>query len=209
MDRGDGLTRTGFRKVVAAAKSDPEVARRHGARIAAIDSAAFRHWPMLVVPIVPGTVLASMAAGGGLGLVIWARGLVDSGNESAALVAFLAGTVMLLASTHGLGHLVVGRMLGIRFSAWFVARISQPQPGVKIDYESYLASTPARRAWTHAAGALTTKVVGAGLAVASVWAGMPEWLVWALVGLAVVMVIADLTWSTKSSDWARFRRELA
>ena len=196
--RGDGLGGTGFHKVVAVAKRDPEVARRHGGRIAAIDEAAFRRWPMIVVPIVPGTVLASMAAVGGACLTVWARRLAGDGNDTAGLVAFLAAVVMLLASTHGLGHLVVGRLAGIRFSSWFVAKISKPQPGVKIDYESYLSSTATRRAWTHAAGALTTKVIGLALVGAAIWVGMPPWLVWALAGLFVAMVIIDIIWSTKS-----------
>lgn len=207
--RGNGLSGTGFRKLVAAAKRDPELVRHHGARIAAIDQAAFRQWALLVVPIGLGTALASIAAAGGAALVVWSRRLVDEGSEPTALVAFLAGAVMMLAATHGLGHLVVGRLSGIRFSAWFVPRIQRPQPGVKIDYQSYLASTPTRRAWTHAAGALTTKVVGFGMVAAAVWAGMPRWLVWALVAFAVAIVIVDVLWSTKSSDWARFRRELS
>ncbi len=206
---GDGIAGTGFRKLVSEAKRDPELARRHGERIAAIDEAAFRRWAMIVVPIVPGTILASIAAIGGVGLIVWARRLVGDGNDTAALVVFLAAIVMLLASTHGLGHLVVGRLAGIRFSAWFVARISKPQPGVKIDYQTYLLSMPIRRAWTHAAGALATKLVAIGLAAAAAWAGMPNWFRWALVAVAVVTVIADLVWSTKHSDWVRFRRELA
>lgn len=207
--RGDGLGGTGFHKVVAQAKRDPEVASRHGERIAAIDDAAFCRWAMIVVPIVFGTILASVAAVGGVGLMVWARRLVGDGSDTAALVAFLAAIVMLLASTHGLGHLVVGRLAGIRFSAWFVAKVTKPQPGVKIDYETYLSSTATRRAWTHAAGTLTTKVIGLALVGAAVWVGMPPWLVWALAGLFVAMVITDIIWSTKTSDWARFRRELA
>lgn len=207
--RGDGLAGTGFRKLVAAAKRDQDLTRQHGARIAAIDDAAFRQWALLVVPFVPGTILATLAALGGVGLIVWARQMVDDRGGTAAVVAFAAAVVMLLASTHGLGHLVVGRLLGIRFSSWYVARIDRPQPGVKLDYETYLASTPTRRAWMHAAGALTTKLVAFGLPVAAIWAGMPGWLVWVLAGLAVVTLIADFAWSTKSSDWARVRRELA
>ncbi len=207
--KGEGLAGTGFRKLVSEAKRDPELARRHGGRIAAVDEAAFRRWAMLVVPIVPGTILASIAAAGGVGLMVWARSLIDLRSELAALVCFLAAVVMILASTHGLGHLVVGRLAGIRFSAWFVAKVSKPQPGVKIDYRSYLLSTPTRRAWTHAAGALATKLAVVGLAVGAAWAGMPDWLGWALVAVAVATVITDVVWSTKHSDWARFKRELA
>src|SRR5690606_9973452 len=126
---GESLAGTGFRRVVATVKTNPELAERYAARIARIDDAAFRRWPMLVIPIVPGTIIAVLVTLIGVALVGWtyrlvddgrtAAALVDDGRTAAALVAFLAGFVVLLGSTHGLGHLLVGRLLGIRFTAWF------------------------------------------------------------------------------------------
>src|SRR5690606_24826073 len=114
----------------------------------------------------------------------------------------------LAATTHGLGHLVVGRLLGIRFTAWYVASPGRPQPGVKIDYASYLRSTRARRAWMHASGAIVTKVLPFALIGAARAAGLPGWVTWALVGIGFVMIVTDVMFSTRKSDWSRVIREL-
>ncbi|MGH8912176.1 MAG: hypothetical protein ACRDVD_06660, partial [Acidimicrobiia bacterium] len=122
-------------------------------------------------------------------------------------VAFGAGTAVLLGSTHGLGHLAVGAAMGIRFTHWFVASMTTPQPGVKIDYASYLRTPPRRRAWMHAAGALLTKTIPFILIPAALAAALPTWVIWVLASVGVVVVVTDLVWSVKASDWKKFRRE--
>ena len=208
VSRGESLAGTGFRRVVQEVKKSPEMAERYADRIARIDEAAFRRWPLLVVPVVPGTLLALVAVAVGLGLVAWTYRLVEQGDDVPAVIAFFAGFGALVASTHGLGHLVVGRLLGIRFTSWYVASPTRPQPGVKIDYASYLRSTRVRRAWMHAAGALVTKVVPFALIGAARASGLPGWVTWALVGIGVVMILTDVFFSTKKSDWSRVLREM-
>jgi hypothetical protein len=111
--------------------------------------------------------------------------------------------VVLLASTHGLGHLVVGRIVGSRFTVCF-AGYRRPQPGVKTDYATYLR-TPARsRARMHEPGAIVTKVVPFLLLLAAIWFGIPAWAVIVAVG----QVIADVAWSTKPPYWAKYKREM-
>lgn len=206
---GASVSGTGFRKVISEAKRNPELAERYGDRIARIDDAAFRRWPMLIVPLVPGTVLALVVTAGGLALVGWSYSLVSDGRDTSAVVAFFAGVAVLLGSTHGLGHLVVGRLLGIRFVSWFVAGVTRPQPGVKVDYETYLKATPGRRAWMHAAGAITTKLIPFALIGAARMAELPGWVTWVLVGMGLAMIGTDVLWSTKAADWSRFRREMS
>jgi hypothetical protein len=99
--------------------------------------------------------------------------------------------------------------LGIRFTSWFVAEISQPQPGVKIEYASYLRASPRRRAWMHASGAIVTKLIPLAVLPVVVAGVLPGWVGWALVALFLVMVVTDVLWSTRASDWRKFRREMA
>ncbi len=61
----------------------------------------------------------------------------------------------------------------------------------------------------HAAGAITTKVVPFALIGAALAADLPVWSVWTLVGLGGAMIVTDVLWSTKSSDWKKFLREMA
>jgi hypothetical protein len=204
LDSGSGLSGTGFWNVVAAVKRNPELADRYADRIAAIDEQAHRQWAVLVIPLWLGNILAWIAFLIGLGLVWWAYELSGTG----ALFTFFAGLGFLLAATHGLGHLVVGRLLGMRFSYWFVGEVARPQPGVKIDYATYLRTPPRRRAWMHASGALATKAVPFLLIGAAVAADLPGWVPWALAGLGTLMIVIDIVWSTKAADWKKFQREM-
>ncbi|HIE22320.1 MAG TPA: hypothetical protein EYP73_06960 [Acidimicrobiia bacterium] len=201
--RGGTLAGTRFWRAVAAVKAEPGLVDRFAQRIARIDATAFRRWALLVVPLWIGTLTMVLATVLGLLLVALAYGV----EGVTAIVLFFVGFGVLLVATHGLAHLVVGRLAGIRFTHWFIGTITRPQPGVKVDYASYLA-TPARaRAWMHAAGALTTKVIPFALIGAAVAADLPGWTVWVLVAVGVISVITDVVWSTKSSDWKKFRRE--
>jgi hypothetical protein len=202
---GSGLDGVGFWRVVTAVKANPELAERYGARIARIDAAAFRRWAWIIVPLALGTVLAVAVTVGGLILIGWAYSL----EGLAAVAAFFLGLGVLLVTTHGLGHLVVGRLLGIRFNAWFVSSWRTPQPGVKVEYSSYLRASARDRAWMHASGAIVTKLVPLALIGAAVAAGLPAWAVWGLVVLSLGMIATDVLWSTKSSDWKKYKREMA
>ena len=204
LDSGSGLSGTGFWAAVSTVKRNPELADRFAERIAVIDERAHRQWAVLVIPLWLGTLLAWVAVLIGLALVWWAYDLSGTG----AVVAFFAGTGVLLGSTHGLGHLVVGRLLGMRFTYWFVGEVRQPQPGVKLDYATYLRTPPKRRAWMHASGALTTKAIPFLLIGAAIAADLPGWVPWVLAGLGTVMVVTDALWSTQASDWKKFRREM-
>ncbi len=203
LDEGGSLDGTGFWEAVAAVKRSPTLVERFGPRLAEIDQRAFAPWPMLTVPIGPGTAIAAGVTAAGLGGVAASYYLDDPWNW----IIFGASTIALLGSTHGLAHLVVGRAMGMRFTKWFVAGPRQPQPGVKIDYLSYLRTPARRRAWMHAAGALVTKVVPFALIPAAVAADLPVWVGWGLAALGLAALSTDIFWSTKASDWKKFARE--
>lgn len=195
---------TGFWPAVRAVKSEPELIDQFADRIGAIDRAAFNAWARFVIPISLGTVIAVVGVLIGLS-IISAAALIPEWNG----IVFLVGTGVLIGTTHGLGHLIVGFIGGIRFSAWFIGR-GRPQPGVKTDYGTYLRATPNARAWMHASGAIVTKAIPflllpAALAVSAI----PTWVSLVLIGLGIVQIITDVVWSTKSSDWAKYARERA
>jgi hypothetical protein len=60
----------------------------------------------------------------------------------------------------------------------------------------------------HASGAIFSKLVPlVGLGIG--WAmDAPTWSLLALGVLAVVQIVTDVLWSTKSSDWKKFNREM-
>ncbi len=205
LSAGEGLAGSGFWGAVSKVKKDPGLIEAYADRIATIDDKAFRRWAVLVIPVWIGTALALGATSLGLVLVALAYRFDGWG----AIVTFGAGFGVILVATHGLAHLLVGRLVGMRFTAWFVGTIRSPQPGVKIDYSTYLR-TPARsRAWMHASGAIVTKIIPFAMIGAAVAAGLPTWVPWGLAALGVGQLVTDALWSTAASDWKKFRREMA
>lgn len=206
VDAGEGLSGTGFWPVVSEVKSHPELVDEYANQIAEIDARALGQWAILVVPLTLGTVLMSVATVIAVGLVGWAYSLTGF----AAVVAFYVGFGALLVTTHGLGHLLVGRLMGIKFGYWFLGPPSFPlKGGVKIDYSTYLRAPAASRAWMHAAGAITTKLVPFALTGAAFAADLPAWAAWVVPAIGVAAIFMDVLWSTKRSDWKKFRREMA
>jgi hypothetical protein len=204
VEAGESLAGTGFWQAVTTVKGEPELVDRYADRIADIDERAHREWALLVIPLGVGTALAVAATLVGLGLIWWTYAL-DGGP---AIVVFLIGFGVLVASTHSLAHFVVGSILGIRFNYWFVGEIRRPQPGVKVDYVSYLRTTASKRAWMHASGAITTKSLPFLLIGAAIAADLPVWVAWGLGFVGVATIATDVLWSTKASDWKKFRREM-
>jgi hypothetical protein len=202
--RGEGLSGTGFWKAVAEVKAEPGLVDRYAGRIAAIDREAFESWVLFKVSLAVGTALMVVATL--LGLILIALTYYTEG-DLVTVVLFYLGMGVLLVTTHGLGHLVVGRLVGIDFTHWFIGTIVRPQPGVKVDYSSYLRTPAMARAWMHASGAIVTKVIPVLLLGAAVAAGLPSWAIWGLVVISVATIATDVLWSTKSSDWMKFRRE--
>lgn len=198
------LRGTGYWKVVAALKRDRSLVDDYADRVGRIDDAAFRSWAPLIVPFWPGLVLAVGGVFVALGLIGLAYGLDAPWNG----ISFLAGTLGLLLATHGLGHLAVGSAFGIRFTLWFVG-FPRIQPGIKTDYASYLRSPARQRAWMHASGAIVTKAIPFLLIPSAVVAGIPFWSLAALIVVGVAQLFTDALWSTRSSDWHRYRREMA
>jgi hypothetical protein len=201
---GRGVGGTGFWRLIDAMKRDPSM-DRFVDDVAEIDQKAHQNWALITVPLAVGTSL--MVLGSVVGFVL--VGLAYEVEGAWAGIWLVLGTGVLLVTTHGLAHLLVGMAVGIKFTAWFIGKITQPQPGVKTDYSSYLRTPPRSRAWMHAAGAIVTKLlpflmIGAGLA-----AGVPAWAVWALVAMGVVGLATDVLWSTKASDWKKFQREMS
>jgi hypothetical protein len=199
---GEGLGGTGFWKLVNEIKVDPSL-DTFVDEVAELDQRAFADWALLTVPLWLGTTL--MVAGTIVGLVL--VGLSYSAEGAWSAILLLAGTGVVLVTTHGLGHLVVGQVAGIGFTSWFIGTLGRPQPGVKTDYRTYLRASASGRAWMHAAGAIVTKIVpfvmiGAGLA-----ADVPTWAVLALAAIGIVSIVTDILWSTSSSDWKKFLRE--
>ena len=202
--RAPNVKTHGFWRSVAAIKKRPELVARYADRVARIDRAVFVDRVKLRFPAMLGVALLSLGCVVGL-LILWfAPGLDHPLRELAVLV----GMGALLVCTHNLAHFVVGTIAGIRFTDWFMDLPKRPQPGLKIEYGSYLRAPARSRAWMHAAGAIVTKVVPFAVLLYALAVGCDLWAIAVLLALGIVQIVTDLAWSVKASDWKKFRREM-
>jgi hypothetical protein len=204
---GDGpvdLTRLGFWRAVAAVKRRPEWVSAYATRIGEIDRRAFARAVRPIIPI--GVGAGILAAAGLVGVALVVIDLTLPQPLRGLIV--LAGTGALLWSTHDLAHLVVGWVDRLQFVGWFVDGPTRLQPGLKVEYGSYLRTPPSARAWFHASGAIVTKLVPFAVLAATVGRDLPGWTRVALIAIGVGTVLSDLLFSINNSDWKKFRREM-
>jgi hypothetical protein len=215
VDAGDtDLRRLGFWRVVALIKRDDDLIERYAEQVGRIDAASFRARIGFRVPVWVGNgLLLGAIAVGVLGVIVAIAATTPTlANEPNTL---LAGAGLLVAAgawavgLHSPTHWLVGRLVGIRFTDYFVSGRPIPYPGLKTDYTTYLRVDPIRRAWMHASGAVATKLAPFLALVFVPSSDAPGWAVVILLGLGAFQIVTDLVISTKRSDWKKVRRELA
>lgn len=219
VESGDtDLKRLGFWGLVDQVKLEPRLAHHWADVVGRIDRKAFEARVRPRFPVwfgntllLAGTVVLAALVPVGLAL---AEGFDEPRPGWGGLLILLAGGG-LTATVHAPAHWLAGRLAGIRFLGYFLDGPLRIQPGLKIDYASYLRATPRGRALMHAAGALATKAAPfAVFAPAYIrharldYALLPSWSLWALLALGTVQIVTDIVWSTKASDWKKVRREL-
>ena len=197
------LAALGFWRVVAAVKRDRRLVETLAGKIASIDRAAFRAGVRLRVPVWVGNGVLLLGVVAGSVAVVVSR--VTDRPIISGIAAIAAGGIWSV-SVHCLAHWITGRMLGLRFSDYFVGGPFPPRPGLKIDYESYLRAPASSRAWMHASGAIATKIAPF-VALALTLGRAPGWASLVLVGFGLLLIATDVLFSVRSSDWKRVRRE--
>jgi hypothetical protein len=198
------LRTLGFWRAVAAAKREPKYRERYADRIAAIDREAFRR--RVPLRCRAGVGIALLALGTLFGLVVlW---LAAAFQPATRELLVLIGMGALLVCTHGLAHVVVGSLSGIRFTDWFIDLPRRPQPGMKADYATYLRASPRARAWMHASGAIASKIVPFAVIPYALSIGCETWAIGILAAVGIAGIATDVLFSVRASDWKKFRREM-
>jgi hypothetical protein len=215
VEAGDtDLRALGFWRVVGLIKGEDELVERHAEQVGRIDAKAFRARVRLRVPVWMGNVaLLGLTAVGVAGLVL--AGTRGTHNFTFDDDPTLAGIGLLVAAgawsvgLHSPTHWLVGRLVGIRYTDYFLGGPPPPRPGLKSDYATYLRATPTARAWMHASGALATKLAPFLVLALATRIDAPGWAVAILWVLGIGQIVTDVVFSTKTSDWKKVRRELA
>jgi hypothetical protein len=198
------LSGLGFWGVIRALKADPALAERFSDRAGRIDQEAFVRGFRVRLPVPLGNAVLGVGTALGAALLGWA---VACDEPAQAAIGLIGSAAVLSASVHDLGHWAAGRASGIRFTSYFLDGPLKVQPGLKTDYATYLRAPPADRARMHAAGAVATKA--APFVSLALWpaTSAPGWAALVVLGLGLLQIATDVVWSTKKSDWKRYRRE--
>jgi hypothetical protein len=207
----------GFWRLVGQVKREPVLARHWAADIGRIDRKAFERRVRFRVPVWLGNSLLLGATAVLVALIPIALNLARGASPPEPIlpgVLVVWAGLGLSASVHDLAHWVTGRIQGIRFISYFTKGPPLFQPGIKIDYETYMRAEPGGRAMMHASGALASKVAPFAVFVsvyfphrAADYDLLPPWSLWALLGFGVLIILTDVFSSTKKSDWKKVRRE--
>ena len=199
------LRALGFWRLLTKVKADAALSAHWAEQAGRIDRKAFESRVRTRFPVWLGNLVLLVGAMAGAFAIGIALGSDD--ELPAGLALLFAGAAWSVAF-HSPTHWLVGRIVGIRFTAYFFGGPFPPRPGVKTDYASYLRASPVARAWMHGSGAVATKL--APFVALAFWpvTDAPTWAALALVAVGVFQIVTDVLLSTKSSDWKKVRREL-
>ncbi|HLA92607.1 MAG TPA: hypothetical protein VJO36_03605 [Actinomycetota bacterium] len=199
------LRAMGFWRLLAKVKADAALSAHWAEQAGRIDRKAFEARVRRRFPVWFGNLVLLVEAMAGAFAVGIALG---SDEEVVAGLALVFAGVAWSVAFHCPTHWLVGRIVGIGFTAYFLAGPFPPRPGVKTDYASYLRASPVARAWMHGSGAVVTKL--APFIALAFWPAtdVPTWAAIALAAIGVFQIVTDVVFSTKRGDWKKVRREL-
>lgn len=199
------LAALGFWRLLSKVKRDPMLSS-HWADVAGrIDRVAFESRVRWRFPIWFGNAVLVGATAAGVAAVIIA---FQTNSPMVAGLALVFAAANWSASVHGLAHWLAGRAAQIRFTSYFFDRPFPPTPGLKTDYATYLRASPEARAWMHASGAIASKI--APLVALAFWPATvaPVWAALVIAAYTLVLIVIDVIYSIRYSDWKKVRREL-
>lgn len=199
------LAALGFWRVLSQVKRDPVLSSHWADAAGRIDRVAFESRVRLRFPIWFGNAVLVGATAAGVAAVIIA---VQTTSPMVAGLALVFAAADWSTSVHGLAHWLAGRAVRIRFTSYFFDRPFPPTPGVKTDYATYLRASPEARAWMHASGAIASKI--APLVALAFWPATvaPVWAALVIAVYTLVLIVIDVVYSVRYSDWKKVRREL-
>lgn len=210
VDAGEtDLRALGFWRLLAKVKADPMLSAHWAEQAGRIDRKAFETAVRVRYPVWVGNLVLLLGIVAGAVAIGFALA-TDSATQAGLALVFAA--LVWSAAVHSPAHWLVGRLVGMRFTAYFLRGLFlrnkiPPVPGLKIDYATYLRVPPEARAWMHASGAVATKV--APFAALAFWPASlaPVWAAWAIGAYGAVLIATDVMFSTRKSDWKRVKRE--
>src|SRR5919106_65071 len=137
----------GFWRLVRQIKQDPALSHHWAEEVGRVDRAAFERRVRPRLPVWFGNAVLLVGSAVLVALVPVAVALASDASSPEPV---LPGLMLLVAAgglavtLHDPAHWLVGRLSGIRFDCYFLDGPFRIQPGIKVDYASYLPAAPGR-----------------------------------------------------------------
>lgn len=141
-----------FYRLVAEVKRSRSLIERYAERIGRIDARIFTERTGLRVSVGTGTAAMLLLGIAALLLLV----LAPSMRAGLHGLLVISATFMLMTALHPIAHLLAGRALGMRFLFYFLNGPARVEPTLKVDYTSYLRSSPGARAAMHLSGIIAS-----------------------------------------------------
>jgi hypothetical protein len=140
------LRELGFWRLVGLIKRDDDAIERHADQVGRIDAKAFRAGVRFRLPVWLGNAVLLTQVLAGIVCAALAVAIASPAPNpvwSALLLVGAAGVWSV--GVHSPTHWVVGRLVGIRFTDYFLGGPVPKRPSLKTDYASYLRAAPLAR----------------------------------------------------------------
>jgi len=207
------LKKLGFWEIVNEAKMDREIALKYGKKIAEINRFVFEKRWKRKYNVKFGLIILFLVSIFCIFLYFLA-----TGNKLYLSIYFPIASFILSATFHPLTQFAVGRILGINFIYIYLRGIyifsRNPkgkihiEPALKLDYESYLNSTPLRRAMMHVSGTFVTIAIVFFFFVESFYFDLFLWSRIVCGIIAISYLLTEIIYSPRYAAWKHFKEEI-
>ncbi len=147
----------------------------------------------------------SVPAGNLLEIVLTLSAVVLALQVSSDWMLYISALI-LMTTLHPLSHYIIGSLLGIRFTHYYLNGPARIEPTLKIDYFSYLKASGKRRALMHVSGVVGTVAAPLIVALIALNNGANA-IATNLFIFFWILIVFELLTSTKIGDLMRARRE--
>ncbi len=165
-------------------------------QIANISQQRFREMVSFTLSIPAGNLLESVTTIAAIALAY---------QMSSEWMLYLSALI-LMTTLHPLSHYIIGSLIGIRFTHYYLNGPAKIEPTLKIDYFSYLKASGKKRALMHVSGVIGTVAAPLIIALIALDKGAGS-AASNLFIIFLLLVVFELLTSTKIGDLMRARRE--
>lgn len=177
-----------FWRLVARVKKDSALIERYADRIGETDQKIFRGRVPFTLGIGAGNFIEVVGLGVGAAVLIGGSRYLGAYGWASPIIAALLFSITL----HPLAHYLVGRLVGIRFTFYFLDGPIKIEPTLKIDYATYLRASPGKRALMHLSGAFATTTSPLLVLLIAFFLGAPKLSLVALAALFLFFLSTEL-----------------